>query len=51
LLDWAGDLYGRRLRLEFTERLRSERTFADAGALLGQIQADIATARGILEKA
>jgi riboflavin kinase/FMN adenylyltransferase len=51
LLDWAGDLYGRRLRLEFAERLREERSFVDEGALLDQIRADVATARRILEKA
>lgn len=51
LLDFEGDLYGRRLRLEFLERLREERRFEGKDALLAQIHRDIAAARAILEKA
>jgi riboflavin kinase / FMN adenylyltransferase len=50
VLDWQGDLYGRRVRLEFEGRLREERRFPDTGALLAQIQADVGQARTILEK-
>jgi len=48
LLDYEGDLYGRTLRLEFEERLREERTFPDAEALVAQIRSDIIEARGVL---
>ena len=48
LLDFAGDLYGRRLRLEFERRLRPERKFDGVEALKAQIQADLAQARGLL---
>lgn len=49
LLDFAGDLYGRRLRLYFIARLRDERRFADAVALQQAINGDIACARQLLE--
>lgn len=48
ILDFAGDLYGRKLRIEFVERLRDDRRFADAEELVRQIQADIEQARAIL---
>ena len=48
LLDFDGDLYGRRLRLEFEERLREERTFPGAEALVAQIRVDIGEARRML---
>lgn len=45
LLDFAGDLYGRRLRLQFLRRLRAERKFPDVEALRRQIALDVAAAR------
>lgn len=45
LLDFAGDLYGRRLRLWFALRLREERRFPDVQALRDQIARDVAAAR------
>ena len=48
LLDYEGDLYGRTLRLEFEERLREERTFRGAEALVAQIRGDIIEARRVL---
>jgi len=51
LLDYTGDLYGRRLRLSFVERLRDEERFPDAAALRAQIERDIEAARRVLEKA
>jgi riboflavin kinase/FMN adenylyltransferase len=48
LLDFEGDLYGRTLRVLFEERLREERPFPDAKALVRQVQDDIARARMLL---
>ena len=45
LLDFEGDLYGSRLRLELWERLREERAFASEKDLVAQIAADVAAAR------
>lgn len=45
LLDWEGDLYGRRLTIEFLQRLRGERRFDSAAALVEQMHADVAAAR------
>jgi riboflavin kinase/FMN adenylyltransferase len=48
LLDWTGDLYGRRIELGFVERLRDERRFPDVEALRRQIAADADAARARL---
>jgi len=48
LLDFAGDLYGARLRLYFVERLRDERRFPSVVDLQQAIGADIARARAVL---
>jgi riboflavin kinase/FMN adenylyltransferase len=45
LIDWTGDLYGRRVELSFLERLRGERRFPDVEALRRQIEADRDAAR------
>jgi riboflavin kinase/FMN adenylyltransferase len=45
LLDFAGDLYGRRIRVELLGYLRPERRFDGVAALVAQIQADISEAR------
>jgi riboflavin kinase/FMN adenylyltransferase len=50
LLDFAGDLYGSEVRVEFLERLRAERAFPGKEALLDQIRTDVETARRVLEK-
>jgi len=47
LLDFDGDLVGRRLRVRFVERLRGERRFENAEALVTQIRRDIDTARAV----
>jgi riboflavin kinase/FMN adenylyltransferase len=47
LLDFEGDLYDRRLRLEVGERLRDERRFESIDALIAQIREDVARVRGI----
>lgn len=48
VLDWTGDLYGRRVRTTFAARLRDERKFDSIEALLAQIRRDIADARAAL---
>jgi riboflavin kinase/FMN adenylyltransferase len=48
LLDYEGDLYGRRLELEFTRHLRSERQFEGLDALKAQIALDVDAARAAL---
>lgn len=45
LLDFAGDLYGRRLSVAFHHKLRDEQRFASLEALKTAIAADIAAAR------
>jgi riboflavin kinase / FMN adenylyltransferase len=45
LLDFEGDLYGRRLRVELWQRLREERVFDDEQALVEQIGRDVAATR------
>jgi riboflavin kinase/FMN adenylyltransferase len=45
LIDFAGDLYGRRVELSFRFHLRPERRFAGIEALRAQIDADRAEAR------
>lgn len=47
LLDFSGDLYGQELRIELLHRLRGEQRFADVGALVAQIQADVSAARNL----
>lgn len=48
LLDFTGDLYGKRLRVELVARVREERRFDGVDALLAQIRADISRARALL---
>jgi riboflavin kinase / FMN adenylyltransferase len=47
LLDYAGDLYGSRLALDFLGRIRGQRTFPDADSLAAQIKKDIDFARRV----
>ena len=49
LLDFEGDLYGKRLRLEFVRRLRDELKFDTVEALQRQVDADVAETRTVLE--
>jgi len=50
LFDFDGDLYGRRLAVEFVAKLRDEEKFSDLTALVVQMDRDAAQARGILEE-
>lgn len=45
LLDFAGDLYGRHVRLDFADRLRDEMRFASVDDLKAQVARDITAAR------
>jgi len=49
LLDFAGDLYDRKLTVEFIERLRPERRFPTIDALVAQLREDEARCRSILK--
>ena len=51
LFDFDGDLYGRRIEVEFVARLRDEEKFADLPALVAQMHRDAARARDILQDA
>ena len=48
LFDYAGDLYGQHLGVEFVAKLRDEARFATLDALVVQMHADAARARQIL---
>ena len=47
LLDFAGDLYDRRLTVAFHHKLREEQRFASLEALKTAINADVAAARAL----
>ena len=50
IFDFAGSLYGRRLRAAFADRVRPERRFDGIDALKAQIASDCDTARAILAR-
>jgi riboflavin kinase/FMN adenylyltransferase len=45
LIDWSGDLYGQKIRIEFLRRLRGERRFDSVDALVEQMGRDVDEAR------
>ncbi len=47
LLDFVGDIYGRRLTVAFHQKLRDEQRFASLEALKTAIHADVAAARAL----
>ena len=49
VLDFDGDLYGRELRLDFLARLRGERRFETAEALIEQMHRDVQRTREIVQ--
>ncbi|MBK7860409.1 MAG: bifunctional riboflavin kinase/FAD synthetase [Archangiaceae bacterium] len=51
LFDFQGDLYGKKLTVEFIDRLRGEQRFASVSELSGQIARDIESARTALARA
>jgi riboflavin kinase/FMN adenylyltransferase len=48
LIDFKGDVYGRRVEMSFLSRLREERRFPDVEALREQIASDVGATRKIL---
>lgn len=50
VLDFAGDLYGRRLRVELVGRIREERKFSGIDALVAQVRTDVEAARALLAR-
>lgn len=50
LFDFTGDLYGRRCRVAFIERLRGEIAFPSVDALAAQIRRDAEQARSVLAR-
>jgi riboflavin kinase / FMN adenylyltransferase len=48
VLDFDGDLYGQTLRLEFVARLRGERRFENADALIEQMHDDVRRTREVV---
>ncbi len=51
LLDFNGDLYGRRMTLDLLHRLRPEQAFKGVDALVAQIRADVRQATELLDLA
>jgi riboflavin kinase/FMN adenylyltransferase len=51
LFDFQGDLYGKKLHVEFIDRLRGEQRFASVSELSGQIARDIEAARTAVARA
>lgn len=50
LLEFSGDLYGKKMDVSFIEYLRPEERFADIDGLIAQMRADCAQAREILAR-
>jgi riboflavin kinase/FMN adenylyltransferase len=48
LIDWSGDLYGEKIRIEFLRRLRGERRFDSVDALVAQMGRDVDETRTIV---
>ncbi|MEO8316462.1 MAG: riboflavin kinase, partial [Pseudomonadota bacterium] len=48
LFDFAGDLYGREIEVEFVARLRDELRFDTIDAMVEQMHEDAAAARRVL---
>jgi len=48
LFDFDGDLYGKRIEVEFVQKLRDEEKFASLDAMVRQIDRDARAARSLL---
>ena len=51
VMDFAGDLYGQPMTLEFVEKVRGQETFADIDALISRIGQDVNESREALSRA
>jgi riboflavin kinase/FMN adenylyltransferase len=51
ILDFDGDLYGKRLRVHFIDRIRDEKEYPDIRALTESIRRDVARCREVLRDA
>jgi riboflavin kinase/FMN adenylyltransferase len=49
ILDFEGDIYGSELRVDFLQRLRGERRFESAQALIEQMHRDVEHTRAIAQ--
>ena len=50
VFDFAGDLYGREIEVEFVAKLRDEVKFDSLDAMMAQMKVDAAQARELLSK-
>lgn len=48
LLGFTGDIYGKKVRVEFVRRLRAQRVFTDTDELVETVKGDIASVRAML---
>ncbi len=48
IFDFSDDLYGKKVRVNFVERLRDEKRFASVDELVAQIEHDVASVREVL---
>ena len=51
LLDFAGDIYGQRIHIDFLHKIRDERRFAAVAELMAQMQEDIAATAALPDPA
>ncbi|MBJ7347643.1 MAG: bifunctional riboflavin kinase/FAD synthetase [Thermoleophilaceae bacterium] len=49
VIDWSGDLYGQEVELKFLKRMRGERRYDSAEALVDQMHRDVDDARAICQ--
>ena len=50
ILDYAGDIYGSHMAVDFLERIRGQQTFTTPEALAARIKLDVEVAKGCLER-
>jgi riboflavin kinase/FMN adenylyltransferase len=50
ILDFAGDIYGEAVKLNFVQRIREERMFAQIEDLVTQMHEDVQAARAIFDQ-
>ena len=50
IMDFAGDLYGQHMNVEFVKKVRNQETFADIDSLIRRIELDVAESREVLSQ-